>query len=206
MASVPALSRLSTPVASATADDVVRHDDTRMSDARTPATHSHPQSDITNLATDLATKAPADIPIYIGQDTGTQSLTTNVFTAIADLDTEVIDTHNGHNPASNPGRWTCPTGWAGWYWVQSQVQHAANTTGSRFAAVYRNGSAVFGTPVMMDSVASGITAVGSGKALTFLDVGDYVEAVGWHNRGANNSTSATNGASATLTVIWARPA
>lgn len=37
---------------------VVQGNDARMSNARTPTAHSHPESDITNLVTDLTAKAP----------------------------------------------------------------------------------------------------------------------------------------------------
>lgn len=47
-----------TPAAgNASATEVVLGSDTRLSDARTPTTHSHAESDVTNLVTDLAGKA-----------------------------------------------------------------------------------------------------------------------------------------------------
>ena len=38
----------------------VTNSDTRMTDARTPLAHTHPQSDVTNLVTDLSNKQPLD--------------------------------------------------------------------------------------------------------------------------------------------------
>jgi hypothetical protein len=42
------------------AGNPVRHDDTRLSDARTPTTHTHAESDVTSLVADLAGKQPLD--------------------------------------------------------------------------------------------------------------------------------------------------
>lgn len=40
---------------------VVKGDDTRLTDARTPSSHSHAESDVTNLTTDLGAKIPKSI-------------------------------------------------------------------------------------------------------------------------------------------------
>jgi hypothetical protein len=40
--------------------------DSRMTNARTPTTHTHPQADVTNLVTDLAAKAPVASPTFTG--------------------------------------------------------------------------------------------------------------------------------------------
>lgn len=40
--------------------------DSRLSDARTPTSHSHAESDVTNLTTDLAAKAPLASPTFTG--------------------------------------------------------------------------------------------------------------------------------------------
>lgn len=44
----------------ATSGQVVKGSDTRLTDSRTPTAHVHPESDITNLTTDLANKQPLD--------------------------------------------------------------------------------------------------------------------------------------------------
>lgn len=66
MATIAALSRLSSSNTSAAAADSVRHDDTRLSDARTPTTHTHAESDVTNLVADVALKAPLASPTFTG--------------------------------------------------------------------------------------------------------------------------------------------
>lgn len=43
----------------AAAGEVVKGNDSRLTDARTPTSHTHPQSDVTNLVSDLAGKAAA---------------------------------------------------------------------------------------------------------------------------------------------------
>lgn len=45
------------PSGTSNTTQVVRADDSRLSNARTPTAHTHPQSDVTNLTTDLAAKA-----------------------------------------------------------------------------------------------------------------------------------------------------
>lgn len=45
---------------------VVRADDSRLSNARTPTSHTHAESEITGLTADLAAKAPLDSPVFTG--------------------------------------------------------------------------------------------------------------------------------------------
>ena len=54
---VKGVSKLSTAPASATNPIAVGDNDPRMTNARTPTAHTHPQSDVTNLVSDLAGKA-----------------------------------------------------------------------------------------------------------------------------------------------------
>ena len=46
--------------------EVVKGDDTRLSDARTPTAHTHAESDVTNLVSDLGAKAPTSRAINTG--------------------------------------------------------------------------------------------------------------------------------------------
>jgi hypothetical protein len=48
--------RLATAAASSSDPIVVGNNDSRLTDARTPTTHTHPQSDVTNLTTDLSAR------------------------------------------------------------------------------------------------------------------------------------------------------
>lgn len=69
------------------ATQVVIGNDTRLADARTPTSHTHAESDVTNLATDLAAKAPLASPTFTGTpaaptaaaDTNTTQLATTAF-------------------------------------------------------------------------------------------------------------------------------
>jgi hypothetical protein len=53
---VKGIAKLSTAPASPTDPIAVGTNDSRMTDARTPTAHTHPQSDVTNLTTDLAAR------------------------------------------------------------------------------------------------------------------------------------------------------
>jgi hypothetical protein len=63
---VKGVSKLSTAPASPTDPIAVGDNDPRMTNARTPTAHVHPQSDVTNLVSDLALKAPLASPTFTG--------------------------------------------------------------------------------------------------------------------------------------------
>lgn len=60
------ITRLSVAPANATEPIAVGDNDSRNSDARTPLSHSHPQSDVTDLVTDLGLKANIANPTFTG--------------------------------------------------------------------------------------------------------------------------------------------
>lgn len=65
------LSSTATKNVGTTAGTVAAGDDARLSDARTPVTHVHLESDITALTADLAAKAPLASPSFTGTVTAT---------------------------------------------------------------------------------------------------------------------------------------
>lgn len=66
---VKGLSRLSAAPAVASDPIAVSDNDPRNTNARAPTAHTHPQSEVTNLATDLAAKAPLASPALTGTPT-----------------------------------------------------------------------------------------------------------------------------------------
>lgn len=54
----------------AASGEVVKGNDSRMTNSRTPTTHSHAEADVTGLVSDLALKAPLASPAFTGTPTG----------------------------------------------------------------------------------------------------------------------------------------
>lgn len=204
MSSINTLSRKQTAVASSASADVVHHDDSRLSNARTPSAHNHAQSDVTDLTTDLADKATAVFPIFAGRASTTQSLTNNTDAAVL-LNVEDLDTHSGHSTVTDTSRWTCPTGWTGYYFVSGQVCFAANATGLRRVHLEVNGAVISGTHSILTATAvadGGVRATTSG--LVHLDVGDFVELNAFQTSGGSLSTEVISTAAAILHLTWVR--
>lgn len=208
MATRSSLSRRHSAATAAASADAVRHDDARNTDARTPTSHSHAQSDVTNLVSDLADKRPSDTPIFAGRATAAQTINNNSDTQI-DLNTEDVDSHNGHSTGTNPGRWTCPSGWDGWYWVAGTVQiDGADITNIRMISLRKNGTYIPGSSLraLAAPTATLATRLGSPDVLVQLTAGDYVELYAYQNSGSNLPTvvsgTAPNGYAATLNITW----
>ena len=65
------------------ATDVIAGNDSRMTNARTPTAHTHPQSDVTSLVSDLAAKAPLASPALTGNPTAPTQTAGNNSTRLA---------------------------------------------------------------------------------------------------------------------------
>ena len=75
----------------AAAGEVVKGDDTRLTNARTPTAHVHAQSDITNLVTDLAAKVPTTRTVSTTAPlSGGGALSGNLTITIADATTGAV--------------------------------------------------------------------------------------------------------------------
>jgi hypothetical protein len=120
------------------------------------------------------------------------------------FDTEDLDTHNGHSTSTNPTRWTCPSGWAGWYECSGQVFWlfpGGTPTGSRVAYWYVNNavaSAGIGTPLPGDQGQSAAAR----SVLVYLAVGDYIELRGRQAQGVSMNTDISTGNQSTMTLRW----
>lgn len=120
-----------------------------------------------------------------------QSVAHNTFTAVS-FGGETLDTHNGHSNTTNNSRWTCPSGWAGYYLVSGTVQWD-NPANALCAIIYKNGTAVRGSATRIPSVVASHdgnhdTGVTTCPVVVQLAVGDYVELLVEQNAGATRNT------------------
>jgi hypothetical protein len=138
-------------------------------------------------------------PIFIAKQAVAQSIANGTFTPIT-FTTEEIDNYAGHSNSTNTSRYTAQL--AGWHHVLGIVQWAVNATSRRVGALYVNGSIVRQTEVPAVVVASG-TSVNIIETALYLNVGDYVETVGWQSSGAALGTQVAFPNSASmLCVLW----
>ncbi len=87
--------------------EVVKGSDTRLTDARAPTTHTHAESDVTNLITDLAAKQPLDSDLTAVAGLSTNGLVARTATGAAATRTIAppaagVTVTNGDGVAGNP--------------------------------------------------------------------------------------------------------
>ena len=97
------------------------------------------------------------------------------------FNSELLDTDNIHDTATNPSRLTCKT--AGLYAIYGNAQFAAHATGARTVLIRLNGTST--------SIAAA-TAGSAGRNQSLpvstqypLEVGDYIELAVWQNSGGS---------------------
>ena len=128
-----------------------------------------------------------------------QSIPNATWTAISQ-DGTITDTDGQHSNSVNNSRFICQV--AGWYSASGAVGFASNSTGSRGAGIYKNGSPL--------TIASGaITAASNtnhvavaGEVFVTMNVGDYLELAGWQNSGGALNTITTGQYTSYLYVRW----
>jgi hypothetical protein len=150
------------------------------------------KADVTDSVTFLA-----NAPIFLGAQTIAQSIPNNTLTPLT-LDTEIIDTYNGHSTSVNTSRYTPTVG--GYYLVIGMYGPAANGTGNRFLLIYKNGALVTlgqgGGPAATASNSGSVQAVASVQC---NGSSDYIEVVAFQNSGgALNTAPSPTG----MTVHW----
>jgi hypothetical protein len=121
----------------------------------------------------------ATTPPFVGcvvRGTTQQSIATATQTKIT-FNTDVIDTNNFHDTATNAERFTVPAGYAGKYRITYNSRFASNATGTRNFEVYINGSNVNGFSVDGNAAddADGYGATFCISMVRDLIVSDYVE-------------------------------
>lgn len=165
--------------------------------------------DIQNLALDIEAKMQlVDTrllpPVAELVQSSAQSIANNTWTAIT-FTTETIDTHDGHSTSTNTSRWTCPTGWAGYYAVSAVLYTAAGVTGVRVCALAKNGTRYRGSVGRAEPVEDNFgNALTTGTHIIQLAVGDYVELHAIHTEGSAINTFAGDPETSSLTVAFLR--
>ena len=96
------------------------------------------------------------------------------------MNAEIFDTDGFHSTSVNNSRITIPTGKGGYYLVQVNAQFGANSTGTRQAQVYKNGSTFFEAP-QVGGLATGTGPIG--VTVMNLVPGDYIELYVFQNSG-----------------------
>lgn len=129
-------------------------------------------------------------PVFEGRQTVAQSLTNNTSTPIT-LDTEDIDTDNGHSTVTNTSRYVGAT--AGRFEVCGKVGFASNATGTRVAWLAKNGTAINGSGTQVSAAAGGaVTLLPTPRmTVTLNGTTDYVEVLGVQTSGGALNTDVT---------------
>jgi hypothetical protein len=127
-----------------------------------------------------------------------QSIPNNALTPLL-LDTEYLDTANGHSTTTNTSRWTCPAGKAGWYWVKGAYVAVPNGTGDRSGCLLQNGNTRYGQTSTVPSAIRPTSLIF--VDLMFFAAGDYVETCGYQSSGGALATDLTTNVSMSLSQM-----
>lgn len=131
-----------------------------------------------------------------------QTLTTATQTDIS-FDTAVLDRQGGWALSPNPTRFTPKL--AGWYAVSGFVGYAANATGTRRAAVKKNGTYVPGG-FYQDAPASAAFTFRVFTPVTLVQMNgttDYFALEAYQGSGGNLATLSSSDGQPNLTVVYA---
>jgi len=142
-------------------------------------------------------------PIAELREVAAQTFTTAVAAAVQfgafDVDTDV-DTIGGHDIVTNNTRYTAR--YPGWYQVSGVVAFATNGTGDRFAWLMVNGVDANGSLGFSAGDATAVTETPCHTKHVYLNVGDYVELIGFQNSGGNLNTAVTTREQPSMSVRW----
>lgn len=138
----------------------------------------------------------ANKPMAVLYQGTAQSFTTGSAAAVT-FDSTTTDTYGGHSNSTNNTRYTAQV--AGWYWVYGTVSWSNTSGGNRNTTINKNGSQVaqFGSAV--PSASSTVFPQVDAAALVQMNVGDYVEVVGYQDSG---STVSTHAQGSSMVVMW----
>lgn len=115
------------------------------------------------------------------------------------------DSHSGYSGGA-PTRWTCPTGWDGWYEIAAHVMWEPSSTGRRMAWLWLNGSSVLATRELIWPGTSETALTVARAPLLELAAGDFVEVRAAQTSGGElDIQGGTGQASSALHVAFRRP-
>lgn len=145
-------------------------------------------------------------PIAQLRQTSAQTFTTAVFTPVQ-FNSEVFDLDpdgvGGHDNSTNNTRWTCR--YPGYHLVSGLVTYNGNGTGARHAGLRINGAEVVSSYMSVTPTGADVNGVAPHAMRLLLDVGDYVELVGYQSSGGNLATYVASGAvHSALSIGWDR--
>jgi hypothetical protein len=147
-------------------------------------------------ATGLAWAAPAASG-FVGagcMKNANQSIPDSVFTAVT-FATEIFDTSGIHDTSTNTDRFTVPTGKAGYWLFNGNINWASNATGFRQIAAVKNANLTGSEPNPGTSAVGNILAMPLSTIFN-LSVGDYISFYVYQNSGGAlnvDSTATGNG-------------
>jgi hypothetical protein len=130
-------------------------------------------------------------PVAELRQTVAQSLATGASTAVT-MDTEDVDTDNGHSTVTNTSRYTGQT--AGRFQCSGKVGFAANAAGVRVVWLSKSGTAINGSGVeeITNTVAAAVTLLPTATMTTFLNGStDYLEVFALQTSGGALNTDVT---------------
>jgi hypothetical protein len=109
----------------------------------------------------------------------------------------VVDSYNGHSTSTNPTRYVAQV--AGWYLVEGRSGWAPSATGLRIAGTSVNGAVQkYGTSAPV----GGSNWLASVSDILYLNVGDYVELLGYQTSGGALNTNSGAAYQSSLMVLW----
>lgn len=139
-------------------------------------------------------------PIAELRQNAVQSIAVSGTWTAINLETEDVDSVNGHDTATNPSRYTAV--YPGWYLVSGGVGYASNATGRRGARFAVNGTVAQGSEALLQApTTAGGMSVPARAKLIFLAVGDYVEIQGMQESGGALNTNTGSGGT-NMSISW----
>jgi hypothetical protein len=143
-------------------------------------------------------------PIAELRQTSAQTFTTAVTAAVTfnahDVDEDYTGGNAGHDDVTLNTRYTAR--YSGWYLISGAVAFAVNATGDRFSWLMVNGSDVNGSLGFTAADASAVAVTHCRTRKVFLNVGDYIELVGFQNSGGNLLSAVTGREQSSMSIHW----
>lgn len=138
-------------------------------------------------------------PRFQGYGSTNQTITSGITFTSCNLDTEIIDSENGHSTTTNNSRYVVQV--PGTYLCIASAGFAANSAGNRAVRVGVNGVGAQAGQLAQGNAGAN-SWYGVVTAWVALAAGDYVECQVWQNSGASLVTNGGAQVGPTLTCLW----